>query len=177
MRAAAGADLDQLDGGDADRQPAALDEALLPRRLEAVGGERLAAVDQGELGGGAAHVEGEQIAAAVGAAEEGGGERARGRPRLEHLHRRALGLGHVRQAAAREHEQERRRDAALGEPARHALEVLLGERLDVGVGDGRRGALELADLRRHLVRRGHGDLAGGGAATSRAASASWRGFA
>src|SRR5205807_8175952 len=74
-RAAAGADLDQLDGGDADRQPAALHEALLARGFEGVGGERLAAVDERELGGGAAHVEREQVAVAVFAAEEGGGQR------------------------------------------------------------------------------------------------------
>ena len=35
--AAAGTDLDQLDGGDINRQAAALDEALLPRRLESIG--------------------------------------------------------------------------------------------------------------------------------------------
>jgi hypothetical protein len=64
----------------------------------------------------------------------------------------------VRQAAAREHEQERRRDPLIGELPRHAPEVLVGERLDIGVGDGRRRALELADLGRHLVRRGREDL-------------------
>src|SRR5205823_2123713 len=42
-RAAAGADLDQLDRRDADRQAAALDEPLLARRLEAVRRARLAA--------------------------------------------------------------------------------------------------------------------------------------
>src|SRR5206468_4124279 len=47
-RPAAGADLDQLDGGDTHGQAAALDEPLLARRLEAVGGERLAADDQRE---------------------------------------------------------------------------------------------------------------------------------
>jgi len=64
----------------------------------------------------------------------------------------------VRQPAAREHEQERRRDPLLGELSRHAPEVLVGERLDVGVGDGRRRALELADLGRHLVRGGREHL-------------------
>ncbi len=44
--AAAGADLDQLDRRDADGQAAALHEALLARRLEAVGRQRLAFVDQ-----------------------------------------------------------------------------------------------------------------------------------
>src|SRR5215510_9993878 len=50
------ADLDQLDGRDADGQPAALDEAPLARRFEAVRGERLALVDEGELGRGPPHV-------------------------------------------------------------------------------------------------------------------------
>ena len=71
--AAAGADLDQLDRRDADRQAAALHEALLARRLEAVGRQRLAFVDERELGRGAAHVEGQHPAIAVGAAEEGAG--------------------------------------------------------------------------------------------------------
>src|SRR5215472_7658409 len=73
-------DLDQLDRRDADGQATALDEAPLPCCLEAVGGERLAVVDQGELGGGAAHVEGEDAgggAIAIVAAEEGGGDGAR----------------------------------------------------------------------------------------------------
>src|SRR5262249_59273003 len=47
------ADLDQLDRRDADGQSAALDEAPLARRLEAVGGERLPLVRAGEVWGGA----------------------------------------------------------------------------------------------------------------------------
>jgi len=78
--AAAGADLDQLDGRDAHRQAAALDEPFLARGLEAVRGERLAPVDERELGGGAAHVEREEVTAAVLAAEEGRGDRPRGGP-------------------------------------------------------------------------------------------------
>src|SRR3712207_8623224 len=45
-RAAAGADLDQLDGGNLDRQPRPAQEPLLPRRLESIRDERLAAIDQ-----------------------------------------------------------------------------------------------------------------------------------
>src|SRR5947208_523211 len=60
-RAAAGADLDQLQGRDAHRQAAALDEAALARDLEAVGDRGLAVVDDAELGGGAAHVEGQHM--------------------------------------------------------------------------------------------------------------------
>ena len=155
--AAARADLDQLDGGDADGQPAALDEAPLPRGLEAVGGERLAAVHHRELGGGPAHVEGQHLAIAVGLAEEGGRDGAGGGARLQHLHRHPLGLLHVGEPAAREHQQERRGDAQLRHAPGHQREVLLRERLDVGVGRGGGGALVLADLRRHLVRGRHRD--------------------
>ena len=176
--AAARADLDQLDGGDADGQPAALDEAPLPRGLEAVGGERLAPVHQRELGGGAAHVEGEHVAArAVRPAEEGGRDGARGRARLQHLHRDALRLLHVGEPAAREHQQERRRDAQLRHAPGHQGEVLLGERLDVGVGRRGGGALVLADLGRHLVRGGHRDRRDGAsrsAAPPPSRGAGWR---
>src|SRR5262249_60732741 len=102
-------DLDQLDRRDADGQATALDKAPLPCCLEAVGGERLAVVDQGELGGGAAHVEGEDAgggAIAIVAAEEGGGDGARRGAWLEHLPGRRLGLRHGGEAAAREHEEE-----------------------------------------------------------------------
>jgi hypothetical protein len=149
--AAARADLDQLDGGDADGQARALDEAPLARGLEAVRGQGLAAVHEGELRRRAAHVEGEEIAAAVRRAEEGGGDGAGGRARLEHRDGGALGLGDVGEPAAREHEQERRGDAEPCQLSGHHREVLLGERLDVGVDGGGGRALVLADLRRHLV--------------------------
>ena len=77
MRAAAGADLDQLHRGDLDRQAGAAQEALLPRRLEAPADQRLAAIDQGQLGGGAAHVEGQHPVEPGVAAEPGAGQRAR----------------------------------------------------------------------------------------------------
>ena len=88
--AAAGADLDQLDRRDADGKPAALEEALLARRLEVIRRQRLSAVDERELGGRAAHVEGEQVAAGVLAAEERGRDGARRRARLQHPNGRAL---------------------------------------------------------------------------------------
>ena len=56
-RAAAGADLDHLDHRDAQRQAAALQEAVLPRHLEGARMLRLAVIDQADLGGRAAHVE------------------------------------------------------------------------------------------------------------------------
>ena len=42
-----------------------LDETFLTRRFEAIGDEWLAVVDQRKLGGGAAHVKGEQAAAGI----------------------------------------------------------------------------------------------------------------
>src|ERR671934_1580600 len=75
-RAAAGADLDELDRRNPDRQPAALHESFLACRLERVRRERLAAVHERQLRGRPAHVEGQQVAVAVLTAEEGRRERA-----------------------------------------------------------------------------------------------------
>ncbi len=55
-RRAASADLDQFDCGDVDRHAAAGREALLARGLEGVRDQRLVALHDRELGGGAAHV-------------------------------------------------------------------------------------------------------------------------
>ena len=57
--AAAGADLHHLDHGHAQRQPAALEEAMGARDLEGPRRPRLGVVDQADLGGRATHVEGE----------------------------------------------------------------------------------------------------------------------
>ena len=59
--AAAGADLDHVDDGDADRQAAALAELVHARDFHAVALDRRAAAHERALGGGAAHVEGEQV--------------------------------------------------------------------------------------------------------------------
>src|SRR6516165_10753811 len=57
-RAAAGADLDHFDHRDAQRQPAALEKAVDPRHLEGARGLRLRLVDEADLRGRPAHVEG-----------------------------------------------------------------------------------------------------------------------
>ena len=64
-RAAAGADLDQFDDGDAHRQAGALHEAIGARDLELARTLQLEIVQQGELGGCAAHVEGDGTAGIV----------------------------------------------------------------------------------------------------------------
>src|SRR5690606_35876056 len=58
-RAAPGADLDQLDGGRADRETAAALEAVHPGDLQPAADRRAAILDGAQLGRGAAHVEGQ----------------------------------------------------------------------------------------------------------------------
>ena len=55
------------------------------------GDQRLAALDQAGLGGGAAHVEGHQPVEPEPLGEIGGRQRARGRARFDHPHRIASG--------------------------------------------------------------------------------------
>ena len=152
-RAAAGADLDQLDGGDLHRQAGAAQEALLARRLEAVGDQRLAVVDQRELGRRAAHVEGQHALQPGVAAEPGAGQRARRRAAFQQLHRRALGLADMRQAAVRQHQEQAAGNALGAQRLLQPLEIDLGERPDVGVGHRRRGAQIFADLGRDVGRQ------------------------
>ena len=153
MRAAAGADLDQLQRRDAHRQAAALDEALLARGLEAVGDRRLAVIDDAELGRGAAHVEGQHVRAAVGGAEMGA-RRARRRPGPT-----SSSCTGVRLASSMlvrpPFDSISSSGAAMPRAASCAAsraDVALGQRLDVGVDDGGGDALVLADLGRDLDR-------------------------
>ena len=60
-RAAAGADLDHLDHGYAERQTAAFGEAIDPRHLEHPRGLGARFVDKADLRRGAAHVEGDDL--------------------------------------------------------------------------------------------------------------------
>ena len=152
-RAAAGADLDQLDGRDLHRQAGAAQEALLARRLEAIGDQRLAVVDQRELGRRAAHVEGEHALQSGVAAEPGAGQRAGRRAAFEQLHRRALGLAHMGEAAVRQHQEQAAGNALGAQRLLEPLEIDLGQRPDVGVGHRRRRAQVLADLRRDVGRQ------------------------
>ena len=82
-RAAAGADLDHVDRGGLDRQARALLEAVLAPGLQHRGDLRAAVLDQAGLGGGAAHVEGEQVGVAGPRAQQRGGQRAAGRAGLQ----------------------------------------------------------------------------------------------
>ena len=154
-RAAAGADLDELDDRHQERQPAAALEAPHARHLELARDLRLAVVDEADLGGGAAHVEGEHAGGAGGARVVRGGRGAAGRSGLHQpdrdLARRLDGAG----AAAREHQQELAGEALGAQLLAQRAEVALHHAEDVGVGDRGGGALVLADLARDHGRQRH----------------------
>ena len=114
-----------------------------------------AVLDQRHVGRGAAHVEGDDVgrsrtsaADLHGAHHAGGGSRehrahgllARRRKR----HDPTVRLGDVARAA----------QTCRIEPRAEPLDVARHDRAEVGVDDGGRKALELAELRRHLVRAG-----------------------
>src|SRR5215468_2215164 len=90
-RAAAGADLDHFDHRDAQRQPAAFEKAVDPRHLEGARGLRLRLVDEADLRGRAAHVEGYDLIEPVLTRDAGGKDRAARRPGFDQSDREANG--------------------------------------------------------------------------------------
>ncbi len=160
-RAAAGADLDHLDHGQVDRQPGALLEAVAAVDLEAVRQQRLAAGDHRELGGGAPHIEGEQILVAGRGAEGRGGQRSPGGTALQQPDREASGRLDRGQRAGGDQHQQRAAESRPRQPLLQIAQVALDPGLDVDIGHGRRGALVLADLRRHVGRDRDADIGRG----------------
>ena len=154
--AAPRADLDHLDAGNADGQPRALLEAVGARDLELPGEEGLALVDHAGLGGGAAHVEGEQLGLAQLARHARGREGARGWARFDETDGHALGGGRRGHPARGEHDVEVAGDSQIVELALEVVEVARHERHDVDVAARGRGPLVLADLGHHLGRGGDG---------------------
>ena len=153
-RAATGSDLDEVDdrrpdGVAGERHPAD-PGAGVAADVVVLGHRRLPVLDQPDLGGRAAHVEGEDVGPVERLTEVGGGDHAGGRARLDHEHRPAArGLG-AEDAAARLHHEQLRPHARVGETALDPLQVALDDRADDGVDHRRRGAQVLAELRRHL---------------------------
>ena len=142
--AAAGADGDHVDHRQADR----------PAADAAVGGEaRLAAVDQADVGGGAADVDADQVGVSAAGADIGGADRARRRARQRRLDRRAAHGARAGDAAARLHQEQRRGDAGFGDAPIQALDIGRHDRHDRGIEDGRHAALVLAEHRQHLARQ------------------------
>ena len=164
--AAPGADLDEVDHGDLQRDPAALLEAVDARHLALGGLARLAVADDAALGRRATHVEGEQVGGAETTGEELAGCRAAGGAGLDHAHGVALRGVHRRDAAAREHDVEAPAEPGPPELVDQRGQVPRGDRLDVCVSECRTRALVLPDLgqdvgrerdeeaRGHLARQG-----------------------
>ena len=132
-RAAARADLDQVDARDEHGQPRAALEAVHARGFEAVRDQRLAADRDARFRGGAAHVEREDLVDAVDARGVERREHAARRARFEQQDRR-LGRRLARsEAAARDHDAQRRVRREIVHAAVEAPQVFGDERLHVGV--------------------------------------------
>ena len=156
--ASAGADLDHLDDRDLDREPAALLEVVAAVDLELRRDQRLAVRDHARLGGGAAHVEGEEVLVAEEHAVVGGGEGAGGGAGLDEPDGIAAARLGLAEAAVRLHDEEPPADADPAEPVAEPPQVALRQALHVDVGERRGRALVLADLRHELARQRHRDL-------------------
>ena len=102
------------------------------------------------LGGGAAHVEGDDVRHAARPRQRMGADHAAGRAGLDDVHGLGGGRRGAHQAAVRLHDQERRADAPRREVGLEAREIARDDRHHIGVDHGARGALVLLDLGQHL---------------------------
>ena len=152
--AAAGADLDQVDGGRHHRQAGAVAHQGLVDLEDALHA-RLAALDEAGLGGRPAHVEGDEVGAVEAAADPRGERHAGRRAGLERADREAHDLRRGGQAAVALVEEDLPGEAAQAQRVLQPVEVVAERRLDVGVDHRRARALVLADDRRHFVRHRH----------------------
>jgi hypothetical protein len=144
-RAAAGAECHDVE---------AVQRDALARHVAPAAERGLAFRDQRDVGGGAAHVEGDEV----------GGDAARGQ---RHRRRDAAGgagergadreprrLGHRSHAAMAQDHEESAAVARLFQPRREAVEIAPHHRRDVGVHGGGAEALEFLDLRQDVGREG-----------------------
>ena len=151
--AAAGANLLDVDHGDLQRQAGGV-----TADHRAAGHQHVAIVDDAGLGGGAAHVERDGVGEPDAIAQRLGGDDAGGGTGFQHAHAGALRLLDIEQPAGRLHDQEIAREARDAEMVAHLGEITPHPRAHIGIGGGRRGALELAIFLRQLVGRGDEDV-------------------
>ena len=144
-----------------DRHPDGMAGAVEPApdialAADLVFGGRLdpAVLDQARLGGGAAHVEGDEVRPAELLAHALRSDHPRGRPRFHRARRHLERLGHIEDAAVRAHDIERRQ-AELGEPGFEAVQIGGEHRPDIGADRRGAGALELADFGQDLAGEEH----------------------
>ena len=139
-------------------EAAALAELVHARDFHAVALDRRAAAHERALGGGAAHVEGEQVGQVEAAAVVGAHQGAGGGAGFQRTHREAPRRVGRQRAAARGHDVEAAAEALVGKACLQPLEIAVEHRLGEGV-DGSRGpALELAHVGKDIGRGGHEEL-------------------
>jgi len=145
-RSAAGAE-----GVDVDRRERDLRDAdgLLARELG------LAALQERDVRGRPAHVEGDEVRLAQEPRAVAAGGDAAGRPRQHGARRQPRRLAYRRDAAVRLHDQDVTAVAVAGEPGGEARQVAREGRPHVRVHDGRPHALVFLDLRQDLGRERH----------------------
>ena len=148
-RAAAGADLENIHHGDLHRE-----RAVIAADQGGAGGERVTIVDDAGLGSGPAHVEGDCVLETERMAQGLGADDAGRRTRFQHVHTVPLGLLRLVEAAVRLHDQERPGKARAPDALIDLADIAPHDRPDIGVGDHRRAALELAVFLGQLVRGG-----------------------
>ena len=150
-RAAAGADRDDVERGDADAE-------VVGERARARDGWMRVPIER-HVGRRAAHVEAEDVAMARELAEEHGCAHSAGGPREDRLDGSGPGLGGRHQTAVRAHDVEGCIREAVGESAARLGRVPDHRGLNVGVRDRGERSLVLAELRQHVRRGGNGEPA------------------
>ena len=161
-------DLDHLDHRHLHRQTRALPEPVPPVDLEVVSDRRTPVRNDAQLGGGAPHVEGEQVVHPGVRTEGCRRQCAGGRARFQQPDREPGGGVHGGDTPRRQHHEEGSLESQIGKPALQSRQILLGEGLDVHVGDGGGGAFVLTYLGSDL--RGDRDSHPGSSAVHRPTS-------
>ena len=151
--AAARADLDEVDDRGANGIAGPLGAVLGPggrADLVLLGDARGAALDEAGLGGGAAHVEGQDVVEPEEVAEMGGDDDPRGGSRLDHEH--GLGAGGLegQDAAARLHDEELALESGFPQTRLDAGEIPLDDGPHPRVDEGGARPEVLAELRSDL---------------------------
>ena len=156
--AAPRANFHQLDDGNAHGQSAAFEVFPDPADFEAARPFRLAIVDQANLGGGAAHVEGQDLVQAAFACQMCGQNGTASRAGFDQPNWKACGQLQRGQSPARHHQQQWAQQAFLADAFLQPKEVAAHQRAYVGVGDGGRKTLVFSNFGAHLRRQTNADL-------------------
>ncbi len=155
-RPASRADLRQIDRRHLQRVAGAREQARADHDPGAYGvlrgARHFAAFDDRCLGGGAAHVERDDVGQLLGARQRLRAHHAARRPRLDDVHRALDRRGVRGQSAARLHQQQAGGDPGLVQTLAQRTQIARHHRHDIRVHHRGGRALVLLDLRQHLAR-------------------------